>query len=51
VPPGGSVLLQFPLQMHRGMDGPHHLAIPLVADGEEAAVHVSGDFDPSAPAV
>jgi hypothetical protein len=51
VPPGGSVLLQFPLQMHRGMDGPHHLAIPLVADGEEAAVHVSGNFDPSAPAV
>jgi hypothetical protein len=44
VPPGGSVLVQFPLQMHRGMDGPHHLAIPLLADGEQAAVHVTGNF-------
>jgi hypothetical protein len=48
VPPGGSVLLQFPLQMHAGMDGPHHLAIPLDADGEQAALHVSGNFTPTA---
>jgi hypothetical protein len=50
VPPGGSVLVQFPLQMHRGMDGPHHLAIPLLADGEQAAVHVTGNFTPTASA-
>jgi hypothetical protein len=50
VPPGGSALVQFPLQMHPGMDGPHHLAIPLIADGEEAAVHVTGNFSPSATA-
>jgi hypothetical protein len=48
VPPGGSALVQFPLQMHAGMDGPHHLAIPLSADGDEAAVHVTGDFTPTA---
>jgi hypothetical protein len=48
VPPGGSVLVQFPLQMHPGMDGPHHLAIPLLADGEQAAVHVTGNFTPTA---
>lgn len=50
VPPGGSVLVQFPLQMHRGMDGPHHLAIPLFADGEQAAVHVTGNFTATAAA-
>lgn len=50
VPPGGSVLVQFPLQMHRGMDGPHHLAVPLLADGEQAAVHVTGNFTPTASA-
>jgi hypothetical protein len=50
VPPGGSVLVQFPLQMHAGMDGPHHLAIPLLADGEQAAVHVTGNFTPSVSA-
>jgi hypothetical protein len=50
VPPGGSVLLQFPLQMHAGMDGPHHLAIPLLADGEQAAVYVTGNFAPTASA-
>jgi hypothetical protein len=50
VPPGGSVLVQFPLQMHPGMDGPHHLAIPLLADGEQAAVHVTGNFTPTASA-
>jgi hypothetical protein len=50
VPPDGSVLLQFPLQMHPGMDGPHHLAIPLLAGSEEAAVHVTGNFTATAPA-
>jgi hypothetical protein len=50
VPPGGSVHVQFPLQMHRGMDGPHHLAIPLLADGEQAAVHVTGNFTHTATA-
>lgn len=49
VPPGGSVLLQFPLQMHQGMDGPHHLAIPLTAGGEVDAVHVTGDFSAATP--
>jgi hypothetical protein len=44
VPPGGSVLVQFPLQMHAGMGGTHHLAVPLLADGERAALHVTGDF-------
>lgn len=50
VAPGGSVLLQFPLQMHPGMDGPHHLAIPLEADDEQAAVHVTGNFTAAASA-
>ena len=44
VPPGGAVLLQFPLQMHPGMDGPHHLVIPLEADGQQAVVQVTGNF-------
>jgi hypothetical protein len=48
VPAGGAVLLQFPLQMHAGMDGPHHLAIPLVSGDEQALVHVTGNFTPSA---
>lgn len=50
VPPGGELLLQFPLQMHPGMDGPHHLAIPLASGGEQTAVHVTGDFTASAEA-
>lgn len=50
VPPGGAVVLQFPLQMHRGMDGPHHLSVPLLAEGQEAAVHVTGNFTPRASA-
>ncbi len=50
VPPGGSVLLQFPLQMHPGMDGPHHLSIPLQAGGEQSAVQVSGNFTATASA-
>jgi hypothetical protein len=48
VPAGGTVLLQFPLQRHAGMDGPHHLAIPLVSGDEQALVHVTGNFTPSA---
>jgi hypothetical protein len=48
VQPGGSALVQFPLQMHRGMDGPHHLTLPLAAGGEVADVHVIGNFTPRA---
>lgn len=44
VPPGDEVRLQFPLQMHPGMDGPHHLTIPLTAGPDQAALHVTGDF-------
>lgn len=46
VPANGSVEVYFPLQMHEGMDGVHHLAIPLgTPDGEElTAVEVTGDF-------
>lgn len=50
VSPGGSLLLQFPLQMHAGMDGPHHLAVPLFAAGEQVAVHVTGNFTSTASA-
>ena len=48
VGPGDELLLQFPLQMHPGMDGPHHLAIPLVSGDEQAAMHVTGNFTASA---
>ncbi len=48
VPAGGTVLLQFPLQMHPGMDGPHHLAVPLSAGGTTGALHVTGDFTANA---
>jgi hypothetical protein len=46
VPASASVELAFPLQMHPGMDGYHHLAIPLAdPDGREtAALQVTGDF-------
>jgi hypothetical protein len=44
VPATGSVTLQFPLQMHPGMDGPHHLAVPLAAGEHTTALHVTGDF-------
>jgi hypothetical protein len=50
VPPGSGLLLQFPLQMHVGMDGPHHLAIPLASGNEQTALHVTGDFTASGPA-
>ncbi|MFP5252199.1 MAG: hypothetical protein ACLGH4_00195 [Actinomycetes bacterium] len=48
VAPGGQLLLQFPLQMHPGMDGPHHLAVPLLSGDEQRAVHVTGNFSASA---
>ena len=48
VPAGDQLLLQFPLQMHPGMDGPHHLAVPLVSGDEQTAVHVTGDFTATA---
>ncbi len=46
VPAGGSVHLEFPLQMHEGMGGYHHLALPLATPGgqETAALEVTGDF-------
>jgi hypothetical protein len=50
VPPGDELLLQFPLQMHPGMDGPHHLAIPLASGDEQTALHVTGNFTAAAPA-
>jgi len=50
VAPGDKLLLQFPLQMHPGMDGPHHLAVPLASGDEQAALHVTGDFTASARA-
>lgn len=50
VAPGGRLLLQFPLQMHAGMDGPHHLAVPLASGDEQAALHVTGNFTAAAPA-
>lgn len=50
VPPGGTTQVQFPLQMHPGMDGPHHLVVPVSTEGGEAALHVSGDFTADAQA-
>lgn len=50
VPAGGTMLLQFPLQMHPGMDGPHHLAVRLTAGAEQTAVHVTGNFTADARA-
>ena len=50
VAPDSSVLLQFPLQMHAGMDGAHHLGIPLQADQEQAVLQVTGNFTASVTA-
>lgn len=50
VAPGGRALLQFPLQMHRGMGGPHHLTLPLAVGDDVTEVHVTGDFTARAPA-
>ena len=46
VPASGSVHLEFPLQMHDGMGGYHHLALPIATpDGEQVtALEVTGDF-------
>lgn len=46
VPPDGSVELSFPLQMHDGMGGWHHLTVPLVTpDGQEMVdLQVTADF-------
>ena len=46
VPASGSIHLEFPLQMHQGMDGYHHLALPIATpDGQEmTALEVTGDF-------
>lgn len=48
VAPGAEVTVQFPLQMHPGMDGPHHLIVPLEAGGSAADLHVTGNFTASA---
>jgi hypothetical protein len=41
---GGQVRVQFPLQMHPGMDGWHDLVVPLEAAGEQAVVRVTAGF-------
>lgn len=48
VPAHDQVFVQFPLQMHPGMDGPHHLTVPLSAQGEHAQLHVTGNFTSTA---
>jgi hypothetical protein len=50
VAPGATLLLQFPLQMHPGMDGPHHLVLPLAAGEAIGALHVTGNFTADASA-
>lgn len=42
--PGARATVQFPLQMHPGMDGPHHLTVPFSVDDEVGEVHVTGIF-------
>lgn len=42
--PGESTTLTFPLQMHRGMDGPHSFRIHVPVDDEVLEVGVTGDF-------
>jgi hypothetical protein len=44
VPARGRVTVEFPLQMHPGMDGPHHLQLPLLVGDEVGLLHVTGDF-------
>lgn len=50
IAPGDRLLLQFPLQMHAGMDGQHHLVLPLESGSEQADLTVTGNFTASAPA-
>lgn len=44
--PGERTELTFPLQMHPGMDGPHHFAVhvPVGSDGEVLELHATADF-------
>lgn len=44
--PGADTTLQFPTQMHPGMDGDHlfRLAVPVSGSGEPLVVSVAGDF-------
>lgn len=51
VDPDQAVRVEFPLQMHPGMDGPHHLRLPLTVDGDELLLHVTGDFRADAAGV
>ncbi len=51
VPPGTAVTVQFPLQMHPGTDGPHHLTVPLEAGAASTELHVTGNFTDRASAV
>jgi hypothetical protein len=52
VPPGTTVTVAaghgvevaFPLRMHAGMDGPHHLLIPIEVGDRRVALEVIGDF-------
>ncbi len=48
IAPGAEVTVQFPLQMHPGMDGPHHLTVPLEAGGSATDLHVTGNFTATA---
>ena len=41
---GASVTVQFSLQMHPGMDGPHHLTVPVQAGSVSTQLHVTGNF-------
>ncbi len=44
--PGERTELSFPLQMHPGMDGPHHFAVhvPVGSGDEVLELHTTGDF-------
>lgn len=50
VPASDRVRLEFPLQMHPGMDGPHHLQLPLGTTDGDLLLHVTGDFRADASA-
>lgn len=44
LPAGHPATVQFPLQMHEGMDGPHHLTVPMTVGDELGELHVTGMF-------
>ena len=44
LPPGGETDLRFPLQMHPGMDGPHHFKVHVPVGDEVLELAVTGDF-------